>query len=253
MKVQLLAETTAPDEFIRDPAWAAQEKVDGSRCLIVSDANGVRGVSRQGKALKLTTAILSAAAALPVDCVIDGELIGGRFVAFDVQMIEGRDVTEVPMVERFAMLRQMSPFPVVRCATGANAKRQLLETVRVENGEGVVFKQMTEPYRDGRTPAAVKFKFWQREVFAVADVDIARGSVGLLDQGRDCGRCSFPMNSQWPRVGDLVEVRFARLHKSALPVLEWVEIEPSEEEEDANAVVLKGAEAACGRLDGLDG
>ena len=39
----------------------------------------------------------------------------------------------------------------------------------------------------------------------------------------------------------------------ALPVLEWVEIEPSEEEEDANAVVLKGAEAACGRLDGLDG
>ena len=41
--------------------------------------------------------------------------------------------------------------------------------------------------------------------------------------------------------------------KRALPVLEWVEIEPSEEEEDANAVVLKGAEAACGRLDGLDG
>ena len=42
-------------------------------------------------------------------------------------------------------------------------------------------------------------------------------------------------------------------HILALPVLEWVEIEPSEEEEDANAVVLKGAEAACGRLDGLDG
>ena len=39
----------------------------------------------------------------------------------------------------------------------------------------------------------------------------------------------------------------------ALPVLEWVEIEPSKEEEDANAVVLKGAEAARGRLDGLDG
>ena len=37
-----------------------------------------------------------------------------------------------------------------------------------------------------------------------------------------------------------------------LPVLEWVEIESSEEEEDANAVVLKGAEAARGRLDGLD-
>ena len=43
------------------------------------------------------------------------------------------------------------------------------------------------------------------------------------------------------------------VQRKALPVLEWVEIEPSEEEEDANAVVLKGAEAACGRLDGLDG
>ena len=39
----------------------------------------------------------------------------------------------------------------------------------------------------------------------------------------------------------------------ALPVLERVEIEPSQEEEDASALVIEIAEAACGGLEGLDG
>ena len=51
--------------------------------------------------------------------------------------------------------------------------------------------------------------------------------------------------------GGILEGRSRR--NSALPVLEWVEIEPSEEEEDASAVVVEVAEAACGGLEGLDG
>ena len=34
-----------------------------------------------------------------------------------------------------------------------------------------------------------------------------------------------------------------------LPVLEWVEIEPSEEEEDAGAAVVEVAKPACGGLE----
>ncbi len=38
-----------------------------------------------------------------------------------------------------------------------------------------------------------------------------------------------------------------------LPVLEWVEIEPSKEEENADAVVVEVPEAAGGGFEGLDG
>ena len=213
MKIQLLSETTDAEPFLADADWCAQEKIDGIRCVIIYDASGVRAVSRQLRPLKLTSGLLRAASAMPADSVIDGELVGGRFVAFDVQMLAGRDVTALPMIERFAMLAAL-PFERVRCAIGKDDKRQLLETVRAESGEGVVFKFLHEPYVDGRTPAAVKFKFWQREVFAVTDVDIGTGTVGLLASGRDAGRCSFPFNSSWPRVGDLVAVRFARIHES---------------------------------------
>lgn len=209
MKIQLLTETTDAGPFLADGDWCAQEKIDCVRCLLISDANGVRAVSRQSKPLKLTAAILRAASGVSGDFIIDGELVGGRFVAFDVQRLAGRDVAPLPMIERFAMLARL-PFERVRCAIGEDDKRQLLETVRAESGEGVVFKFLHEPYVDGRTPAAVKFKFLQREVFVVADVDIGTGTVALLASGRDCRRCSFPLNAPWPSVGDLVEVRFAK-------------------------------------------
>ena len=45
VKVQLLSETIAPDEFIRDAAWCAEEKLDGFRCILIFDANGVRAMS----------------------------------------------------------------------------------------------------------------------------------------------------------------------------------------------------------------
>ena len=209
MKIQLLTETTNAESFLADDDFCVQEKLDGSRCLIVSDAHGVRAMSRQLRALKVTAAILRAAAALPVDSVVDGELVGERFIAFDIQRLAGRDLCALPMIERFAMLDAM-PFERVRYAVGADAKRALLDAVRAENGEGVVFKKLDAPYRDGRDVNAQKFKLWQRESFVVRSVDIAKGTVGLLDRGRECGRCPFPFNSRWPRVGDLVAVRFAR-------------------------------------------
>lgn len=209
MKIQLLSETTDAEPFLADDDWCAQEKIDGVRCLLIFDASSVHAVSRQSKPLKLTSDLQRAASGFSGEFVIDGELVGDAFTAFDAQRLAGLDVTALPMIERFAMLAGL-PFERVRCAIGEDAKRALLASVRAENGEAVAFKFLHEPYVDGRTPAAVKFKFWQREVFAVADVNIGKGTVGLLDHGRECGKCSFPLNAQWPRVGDSVEVRFAK-------------------------------------------
>jgi len=56
----------------------------------------------------------------------------------------------------------------------------------------------------------VKFKFLKSASFLVTDLDIAKGTVGL-----GCfGRCSFPFAGAWPKVGDIVEVRYLLLTKN---------------------------------------
>ena len=212
--IPLLTETFDAETLLADADFCAEGKADGVRCLLISDASGVRGVSRQLRALKLTAGIVEAARMMRGDFILDGELVGSQFIAFDVQRLAGADVSALPMRERFAMLASASPFPVVRFAIGTRAKRALLAAVRAEGGEGVVFKRMDAPCVDGRDANMVKFKLWQSASFVVADRDVARGSVGLLRDGADAGRCCFPFAGQWPRVGEVVEVRFARVHES---------------------------------------
>jgi len=82
--------------------------------------------------------------------------------------------------------------------------------VRAEKGEGLVFKLRDAAYMDGRTEAGVKFKFWKSASFIVTDLDIAKGTVGL----GGFGRCSFPFAVAWPKVGEVVEVRYLLLTKN---------------------------------------
>lgn len=219
MLIPLLEETSDAAEFIGDDAFCAQEKIDGVRLLIVRDESGARGFTRNRLEWPLPASVIEMA--LPVDSIIDGELIGGDFIAFDVQRIGGRDVSSLPYAERFAMLAAL-PFRVVRHAIGSDAKARLLDAVRAESGEGIVFKRLDAPVRDGRSDDAIKFKFYRSDSFVVADTNIARGTIGLRRFDRDCGRVTFPFNGRMPKPGEVVEVRYDRLTskgKLARPIL----------------------------------
>ena len=89
------------------------------------------------------------------------------------------------------------------------AKAELIESVRAEKGEGMVFKLRDAAYLDGRTETGVKFKFWKSASFIVTDLDIAKGTIGT-----DMGRCSFPFAGVWPKVGDIVEIRYLLITKN---------------------------------------
>lgn len=201
MKVQLLTVTDSPNEFISDPQWCAQEKLNGERMIIEKRGITVRAFNRRGEERAIPAATLALAMTSGKDWLIDGELIRDNFTAFDL-------IEEGWMIGRFMNLEDVSPFPVVRTSFYERAKRDLLEAIENEKGEGVVFKKLNEPYRDGRDVNAVKFKFWNSESFVVAHVNIAAGTVALQRDGKECGKCQFPFAGIWPKVGDVVEIRF---------------------------------------------
>ena len=209
MKVALLSETSNATAFLEDDAYCAQEKLNGERMLVRKAGSAVAALNRQGEARALPETVAAVAMTSGLDFLLDGEWIAGQFVAFDVLSINGADVTALPQAARFAALAEVSPFRLVRQALSED-KATLLASVRAEKGEGLVFKLRDSAYLDGRTEVGVKFKFWKSASFLVIDLDIAKGTVGL----GGFGRCSFPFAGAWPKVGDIVEIRYLLLTKA---------------------------------------
>lgn len=208
MKVALLSETSDASAFLSDDSFCAQEKLNGERMLVEKAGQSVRAFNRQGDAKALPETVEAVALTSGADFLLDGEWIAGEFVAFDVLSINGADVTALPQSARFAALAEISPFRLVRQTLGED-KSDLLESVRAEKGEGMVFKLRDAAYLDGRTETGVKFKFWKSASFIVTDLDIAKGTIGT-----EMGRCAFPFAGVWPKVGDIVEIRYLLITKN---------------------------------------
>jgi len=209
MKVALLSETSNAKAFLADDCFCAQEKLNGERMLVEKAGQSVCAFNRQGSAKALPDTVEAVALTSGADFLLDGEWIAGEFVAFDVLSINGADVSALPQSARFAALAEVSPFRLVRQAL-AEDKAALMASVRAEKGEGLVFRLRDAAYLDGRTEVGVKFKFWKSASVIVTDLDIAKGTVGL----GGFGRCSFPFAGAWPKVGDVVEVRYLLLTKN---------------------------------------
>ncbi len=176
--------------------WLHEIKFDGYRTLIRKDSDQVRFLTRQG--LDWTERY---AALIPhvqaLDCgaaFLDGEvcvqdargatslellqqaLSENRghdlvFYAFDLIHCDGHDLTEVPLLDRKALLRRLVPAdPMSRVQysdhfTGAG--RALFSQVVRIGLEGVVSKQARAPYRQERTKTWVKAKRFDVAVFDV--------------------------------------------------------------------------------------
>jgi len=206
MPIGLLTETFDPAEYLADDSFCAQEKIDGERRQVEIRNGIIRALNRNGVDCE------APAIAGIRSMLLDGEMIGDEFVAFDLLSLDGRDLTGEPLSVRLALLAEVAPCRIARLATG-KAKASLLEAVRGESGEGVVFKRLSDTYPDARS-YGVKFKFYRSESFVVASIDIAKASAAIRRNGKDCGRVSYPSRSVWPKVGQVIEVRFDKAHAS---------------------------------------
>jgi DNA ligase D-like protein (predicted ligase) len=208
--------TLTQDRFT-DPGWIFERKLDGVRAVAVRDGNDTSLWSRNEKRMDGTypEIVEALAARAPADTVLDGEVVAfdgaqtsfarlqGRIglhdpdaaratgipvflYLFDVLVLEGRDVTALPLRERKRLLRDAVDFGgAVRMSTHRNTEGEAYLREACRRGwEGLVAKRADAPYRPGhRSPDWLKLKCVHEQELVVGgwtDPQRSRTGFGAL-------------------------------------------------------------------------
>jgi bifunctional non-homologous end joining protein LigD len=206
-------------QFMNNPAYVMQEKFDGQRMLIRKEGAAIDGINRKGLMCGIPSILVKEVKLIPGDCVIDGECIGEVFWVFDILGIHGTDIRSQPYRNRlFALMQIISgDFGFIKLVDNAideNEQIAMLEKLRRERREGVVFKHLDAPYTPGRPNSGgtqFKHKFYATASFIVGKANEKRSIALKLLNGKcfaNAGNVTIPPNHQVPKVGAVVEVRY---------------------------------------------
>jgi bifunctional non-homologous end joining protein LigD len=220
--VDLMLCETADKPFSRD-GWVFELKLDGYRILAEKDGGLGRLRTRNGGDITAGfPEIVRSIAALPYShAVIDGEIVVldeagkpsfGRlqqrarlrkpydirraevelpasFFAFDLLAIGPRDLRNLPLLRRKALLRQVVPVvgPVRYLDHVEREGERFFQEVERMGLEGLVAKRGDAPYRGGRSPAWLKLRAARTADLVVIGFTAPRGSrtaIGALHLGQ---------------------------------------------------------------------
>lgn len=207
------------EQYLSDSAWGAQEKKDGKHIMLRVKGGKVTGSNRKGLEIGLPEPIVNSARDLE-DCVLDGEAVGDDFYAFDLLESNGKNLASAPYLNRYAALISTcsNAIKVVPFAMKEKDKRTLLERLKTENKEGIVFKKLSSTYKSGRPCSGgdmLKFKFYATCSCVVGKGREGKRSVGLYLTGPagslemvPVGNVTVPANQNIPNLGQVVEVRY---------------------------------------------
>jgi len=209
-----------PDRFIEDDKWAGQEKINGKRIMLRVTPKGVVGANRRGLECPIPKEVQNAAAKL-TPCVLDGELVGTTYHAFD--LLEDRsDLRAIGMAARHLLLTARmascgSCVKLVPLTVGTKEKRALVKRLRDGRREGVVFKTLAGTYVPGKIENVKKAIAVKAKFYAEVAVEVIRWTekssveVGLLDGSKivSVGRVTVPAKYvNQVKIGRLIRVRY---------------------------------------------
>lgn len=208
------------ERFITDDRWAAQEKMNGKRIMVRAKGGKAMAANRSGKECPVPQAILDAMAGAEGE--YDGELVRGRLHVFDAMRNGTGDLRGIGMAKRHGHAEALANrlptvVSIVPLVTGTKAKRDLVERLKADRKEGVVFKKIDAPYEPGRRPnikkaIAVKVKFYaEASLRVIAWTGKQSIKVGARD-GRETvfvGNVTVPEKyNDMIAPGDIVRVRY---------------------------------------------
>ena len=118
-----------------------QEKMDGQRAILIKRGRSVTLINRNGKSIKCPPNVMANALAIRGEVVLDGELVGSTFYAFDL-LSNGKDYRSSPVVVRNSKLvdallrtcgkRNSIQFLPMYCTL--NCKKVMFATIKELNG-----------------------------------------------------------------------------------------------------------------------
>jgi len=216
---------TAVDEdgarrLVAHDAYAVQEKANGERRSVDVVGGVARGINKLGLYVNLPENIAAEMASFG-DVFFDGEQVGTIYYVFDLLQLGSQNLRARPFGDRYEILaedllrtmRRTEPscIRLLEAAFTPEQKQAMLDRVRSANGEGLVFKDVTEPYEGGRSSSVFKFKFNESVTCQVLGVNKQRSvQIGLLDAAGamvPVGNVTIPANFEVPAKGELVEVQ----------------------------------------------
>lgn len=211
------------EKYLNDDEWMLEKKYDGERRTIFVRDEAAFGGNKKGEKVLLPDSIIKGLD-LNIDVVLDGEIIGEDYYAFDILSYQGQDISILPALERVKFLHGVELGSVIKkCAVAATreAKRKLYNQLKEENAEGAVFKRKSAKYKSGRPNTGgdqIKFKFVKTASVIVEKITQGKRSVEMQVLGENgkpvnVGKVTIPANHDIPNVGDVVEVRYLYAYK----------------------------------------
>jgi len=173
---------TLTQERFTGPEWIFERKFDGIRLITYKRGADVRLFSRN-RLPQHSPDIERAIAVLPArELFLDGEVTWDRastYHVFDVMWIDGRDLTELPLEERLAVLRGLSLTRPLARVTPIDDPQPWERAAR-EGWEGVVAKRRGSPYEQRRSRHWLKMKCEAAQELVVGGFTDPQGArVGL--------------------------------------------------------------------------
>ncbi len=181
--------------------WVYEPKIDGLRCLAYVQSGKVSLVSRVNKPITAFPDIEQALTSFP-DCILDGEVcvldkagtaqfnllqqrtnikdktklqerqvaFPASYFVFDLLELDGHAQLDRPLTERKGLLHSLwepSVSNQIRYTFHSWRGPDLLAEVRASGGEGIVAKNLRDPYLLGSRRYWVKVKFKQSDEFMI--------------------------------------------------------------------------------------
>ena len=209
--------------LLADKRYCLQEKHDGRRLMIRKTGDEITGINRRGLVVSVPTAIREAVDRLPVDVLLDGEVVGETYHAFDLLELKGHDIRQKGYISRYAGLLALLPpdggaLLWVSNSIDTDDKVATYQELRDSNREGIVFKEIDAPFSPGRPNSGgsqLKYKFVEMASFVVSGHNRARSvRLSLYGTGPESqvllptGNVTIPPNHPVPQIGAVVEVRY---------------------------------------------
>ena len=153
--------------LLDDPTYVSQEKFDGIHVLSERNESGVLFYNKAG-ALRSEPDLIKPLINLPPTTILDGErLPRGPYIVYDVLWYAGVDCRAAGFDTRDRILedlvrRHTLPSALILKAPTARTtleKMQLMERLRIERAEGVIYKHIEAPYVHGKAGGIWKVKF----------------------------------------------------------------------------------------------
>ena len=216
----MLLNPITPEEaaaYIANDDWLMQPKFDGNRAQLVKKGKSVRAFSRPGLPMSVPAIVIEAALAFPRDFSIDGEMVEGIYVAFDILEDGALDLRHERCEFRSGRVQTLWPTSgpggilSSPSAPDAESKQMFFDMIRSQGGEGVVFKLKAAPYSSGRPGSggnALKCKFWATASVILGQRHATKSSFEmLLANGQNIGSLTVSAKDA-VETGQIVEVRY---------------------------------------------